>query len=136
MQVRFVHISATVILGAVGILNQRLSWAEGSDPAGTWRGESLCAAGLLACHDESVVYYIKHVSNRSDFVFIQADKIVNGEPVTMGAGEWRYDRTANTLEWRMPQQVWFLKITGSRMKGTLKRTDGATLRNMTLEKDP
>jgi hypothetical protein len=38
----------------------------------------------------------------------------------MGAGEW---------------QVWLLKITGSRMVGALKRTDGTLLRNMTLEKD-
>ena len=135
MHMRFVHISTTLTLGAIGIVNQRLSWAEAPDAAGTWRGESLCAAGLSACQDERVVYYIKHVPSRSDLVVIQADKIVNGEPVTMGTGEWRYDPTASTLEWRMPQQVWFLKIAGSRMEGTLKRTDGTILRNMTLEKD-
>src|SRR5215469_7500643 len=135
MHLRFVHISAIVILSAIGMLNQRLSAAEASDPAGTWHGESLCAAGLSGCHDERVVYYIKHVPNRSDRVMIQADKIVNGEPVTMGTGEWQYDPAAGSLEWRMPQQVWLLKITGSRMLGTLKRTDGTILRNMTLEKD-
>jgi hypothetical protein len=35
----------------------------------------------------------------------------------------------------MPRQVWLLKITGSRMEGTLKLTDGTVLRNMTLEKE-
>jgi hypothetical protein len=135
MQMRFVHIYAALTVGAICILNGRLSWAEESDIAGVWRGESLCAAGLPACHDERVVYYIKHVSDRPDVVIIQADKIVNGKPVTMGTGEWHFDRDAGVLEWKMPQQVWLLKRMGSRMEGTLKRTDGTTLRNMTLQKE-
>jgi hypothetical protein len=127
--------SRTLTLGVIGILAQGLSLAETSNPAGTWRGESLCAPGLSTCHDERVVYYIKHVPDRSDVFVIQADKIVNGETITMGTGEWRYDRDANTLEWKMPQQVWLLKIAGGRIEGTLKRTDGTILRKMTLEKD-
>jgi hypothetical protein len=82
-----------------------------------------------------VAYYIKQAPNRSDVVIIQADKIVNGKPVTMGTGEWHYDRAAGTLEWKMPQQAWLLKITGGRIEGTLRSTDGAVLRNMTLEKN-
>ena len=135
MHLRFVHISTIVILGAMGMLNQGLSAADASDPAGTWRGESLCGAGLSGCHDERVVYYIKHVPDRPDRVMIQADKMINGEPITMRTGEWQYDPAAGSLEWRMPQHVWLLKITGSRMAGTLKHTDGTILRNMTLEKD-
>jgi hypothetical protein len=68
-------------------------------------------------------------------VSIQADKIVEGKPITMGTGEWQYDRVKSTLEWRMPKQVWLLKITGSRMEGTLKLMDGTVLRNMNLKKD-
>jgi hypothetical protein len=135
MHMRFVRIYAILTLGVTCILRERLSSADESDVAGVWRGESLCAAGLPACHDERVVYYIKHVSDRSDIVIIQADKIVNSKPVTMGTGEWHYDRTAGVLEWRMPQQVWLLKITGGRMEGTLKRADGTTLRSMTLQKE-
>lgn len=132
---RFVHISATLILGAMGMLNEQLAWAEASDLAGTWRGVSRCSSEASACHDEHVTYYIKRVPNSPDVVFIQADKTVNGKPVTMGTGEWHYDREGSTLEWRLPEQVWLLKITGSRMEGTLKRTDGTILRKMTLEKE-
>lgn len=81
------------------------------------------------------MYYIKNVPNHPDLVFIQADRIVDGKPVTMGTGQWQYDRVRSTLEWRMPRQVWLLKITRSRMEGTLKLTDGTVLRNMTLEKE-
>jgi hypothetical protein len=135
MQMRFTRAPAVLLLGALGLLNVRPSRAETSSPEGIWRGESLCTSEAPACHDERVVYYVKPVPNREDLVVIQADKIVNGQAVTMGSGEWHYDRAGSTLEWRMPQRVWSLKITGSRMEGTLKRSDGAVIRNVTLEKD-
>ena len=53
----------------------------------------------------------------------------------MGSSEWQYDQTRRTLEWRMPGQVWLLKITGGRIEETLTLTDGTILRNMTLQKD-
>ena len=56
--------------------------------------------GRPACHNESVVYYIKDVPFRPDAVLIQADKIVDGKAVTMGTGQWHYDRAQHTLEWR------------------------------------
>lgn len=54
------------------------------------------------------------------------------KPITMGTGKWQNDRVRSTVEWRMPKQV---RITGSRMQGALKLTDGAVLRNVVLEKD-
>ena len=60
---------------------------------------------------------------------------MDGKPITMGSSEWQYDQTRRTLEWRMPRQVWLLKITGGRIEGTLTLTDGTILRNMTLQKD-
>ena len=128
MQLRF-------IAAAMLVLSARAASAEASGLAGTWRGESLCATDASACHNESVVYYIKDVPDRPDLVTIKADKIVNGKAITMGAGEWQYDRVKQTLEWRMPQQVWLLKINGGRMEGTLTRSDGTIFRRMTLKKD-
>jgi hypothetical protein len=52
----------------------------------------------------------------------------------MGTGQWQYDRTQHTLEWRMPQQVWLLKVTGNRIDGTLTLSDKTVFRKMTLEK--
>ena len=133
---RFIYVSTTLLFGALGLLSARLTWAETSGLVGAWRGDSVCATEASACHNERVVYYIKDAPNRPNLVFIQADKIVDGQPITMGTGEWQYDRARSTLEWRTPQQVWLLKMTGSRMEGTLKLTDGTVLRNMILEKDP
>src|SRR5215469_14443233 len=135
MPIRFVYVFVIVMFGALGILSTRLALAATSGLAGTWRGDSVCATEASACHNERVVYYIKDMPNRPDLVLIQADKIVDGKPITMGTGEWQYDRVRSTLEWRMPKQVWLLKITGSRMEGTLKLTDGTIFRNMILEKD-
>jgi hypothetical protein len=109
--------------------------AEASGVAGTWRGESLCATDTSACHNEKVVYYIKDAHGRPDVVVIQADKIVDGKAITMGTGEWHYDRTQYTLEWRSPPQVWLLKISGHRMEGTLTMADQTVFRKIALQKD-
>jgi hypothetical protein len=87
-----------------------------------------------SCRNETVVYYIKNVPDRPDLVIIQADKIVEGKAITMGTGQWQYDRAQHTLEWRMPQQVWLLKVTGNRIDGTLTLSDKTVFRKMTLEK--
>ncbi|HLN00832.1 MAG TPA: hypothetical protein VK335_16200 [Bryobacteraceae bacterium] len=109
--------------------------AEGSDVAGTWHGESLCATDALACHNEKVVYYIKEVPDRPDVVTIQADKIIDGKAITMGTGEWQHDRAQHTLEWRSPRQVWLLKINGNRIDGTLMLADKTVFRKMSLTRD-
>lgn len=131
----FVHIFVTLMAGGLITLSTSLASAETSSPVGTWRGDSVCATDASACHNEQVVYYIKDVPNSPNLVSIQADKIVGGKPITMGAGEWQYDRVRSTLEWRTPKQIWLLKITGSRMQGTLRLADGTVLRNMILRKD-
>jgi hypothetical protein len=109
--------------------------AEPSGVAGTWRGQSICATDAPACHNESVVYYIKDIPDRADAVNIQADKIVEGKAITMGTGEWRHDRANHTLEMRSPRQVWSLKVNGNRIDGTLTMADGTVFRKMSLEKD-
>ena len=30
--------------------------------------------------------------------------MVDGKPITMGTGEWQYDRVKGTVEWRIPKQ--------------------------------
>jgi len=111
-----VRLSVALVLVGIGMFSAPLVSGEASGVTGTWRGESLCVTGAPACHNESVVYYIKDVPDRPDLVLIQADKIVDGKAITMGTGQWHYDRAQHTLEWRMPQQVWLLKVTGNRIR--------------------
>ena len=130
-----VRLPVALALLGIGMFSARLVSADASGVAGTWRGESICVTGASACHNESVVYYIKDVPDRPDLVLIRADKIVDGKAITMGTGQWHYDRAQHTLEWRTPQQVWLLKVTGNRIEGTLKLTDGTVFRNMVLQND-
>jgi hypothetical protein len=137
MQIRFACGSLVLLsLATLGAKNALQASAETSALAGAWRGDSVCATEASACHNERVVYYIKDVPNHPDRVLIQADKLVDGKPVTMGTGEWEYDSAQGTLEWRMPKQVWLLKIMGRRIEGTLTLADGTVFRNMVLVKDP
>ena len=108
---------------------------EYSAVAGVWRGESSCVSKDPACHNETVVYYIKEVPDHPDVVEIQADKIVDGKPVTMGTGEWLYDRERHTLVWQTPRQAWRLEVDGDRIAGTLTLFDGTLFRKLTLRKD-
>lgn len=129
------RLSPVVALFAQAFLAGVCMAAPASGLAGTWRGQSICPTDAPACHNENVVYYIKDVPDRPDLVLIQADKIVDGKAVTMGTGQWQHDRAQHTLEWRMPQRVWFLKITGNRIEGTLTLPDKTVVRKMTLDKD-
>ena len=64
------------------------TYAQAADEAstfvGTWRGESVCVAKNTACHNETVVYRVTKLPDRSDDVSISADKIVNGNAINMG----------------------------------------------------
>jgi hypothetical protein len=95
--------------------------------AGTWRGDSTCAAKNTACRDESVVYRITGTS-------VSADKMVDGKPVNMGTLEFHYDAAQQALVCEYAQGVWRLKIDGSKIEGTLVRPDGTLFRRVTLHR--
>jgi hypothetical protein len=122
-------------LGGIGLFSAHPAQSQGSGVAGTWRGESVCVTDAPACHNETVIYYIKDVPDRPDLVLIQADKVVNAKAITMGTGQWQHDRAQHTLKWPTPRQVWLLKIIGSRIEGTLTLADGTVFRRMTLQKN-
>jgi hypothetical protein len=79
MQLCSVGLSVALALAGISMFSSPLVSAEASGVAGTWRGESLCVTDAPACHNESVVYYIKDVPDQPDLVLIQADKIVDAE---------------------------------------------------------
>jgi hypothetical protein len=135
MMVRSIRFSLLFLLGCLASWDARTAWAETSGAAGTWRGTSTCTIAAGACHNESVVYYVRDVKDQADVVFIQADKIVAGKAITMGSAQWKYNRALQTLEWSTAKQVWLLRINGTRMAGTLTLADGTVYRNLTLEKE-
>lgn len=105
---------------------------EITDLVGDWSGTSLCQVKPSACHDETVVY---HLSNpHDDKITIQADKIVDGKPVTMGTSEWTYERSAHSLSWQMPRGTWKLVIDGDILEGTLTGTDNVVFRKVRLRR--
>ena len=58
--------------------------AQQAELTGVWRGESICVQQGTACNNEQVVYYVDAIADHPDQVQIRADKIVNGEAITMG----------------------------------------------------
>jgi hypothetical protein len=103
--------------------------------AGVWRGESICASHGGACVDERVVYDVSAIPEKAGVVSIRADKIVNGQAVTMGTGEWTLDAEHHTLTWETPRQTWLLKIEGHTIEGTLTLADKTVVRRMSLKRD-
>jgi hypothetical protein len=102
---------------------------------GVWRGDSVCVSDRSACVDEKVIYYIGVSATSARAVSILADKIVQGQAVTMGTGEWQYDADHHTLTWETPRQTWLLTVTGESIDGTLTLADKTVMRRLTLKRD-
>lgn len=111
-----------------------LAAAEDVSLAGVWKGESVCVTQGSACANEQVIYYLEAVPGKPDEVMVQADKVVDGKPVTMGKGPWKYDRANGKLEWEASGRVWSLRVEPNRMEGTLTLPNGSVFRRMTLQK--
>jgi hypothetical protein len=100
---------------------------------GTWRGQSLCVDHSTSCKDEQVVYRIKQEAG-SAIVNIDADKIVDGNAVNMGALVFTYDKTKATLTSSAGKNLWQFTVKGKQIDGVLLR-DGSPFRKLTLKKD-
>src|SRR5262249_28249497 len=103
--------------------------------AGDWRGESICQIRDSACHDEDSLYHFTKVSGKPGVYSLKADKIVNGQPETMGTLDCSYDAKAQALECAIPQRA-VLRFTwqGKEMQGTMTLTDKTLWRKLTLKK--
>jgi hypothetical protein len=108
--------------------------AQQAGLTGVWRGESICMQQGTACKNEHVLYYVDAIPDHPDQVQIRADKIVNGEAITMGTSAWHVDADRHTVEWKTPRQVWLFSFSGTHMEGTLKLSDGTVVRKASLQK--
>ena len=92
---------------------------------GTWRGSSTCVNRQVApaCQDEAVVYEVRR-SEKAETAVLQADKVVNGQRVSMGDLEFVYAQKEGC--WRSELRtvrvhaVWCLKVSDGTMSGTLR----------------
>jgi hypothetical protein len=93
-----------------------------SEVIGTWRGTSVCTDRVAApaCKDEVVVYDVT-AGVKAGEVHWKADKVVNGERLTMGEMDMAYD--SGDACWRAVftgprgQVVWCLAVEGTKMAG-------------------
>ena len=89
------------------------------DPAGVWRGTSLCTVHPSPCHDEVVVYRITHEKTR-DSLSIDARKIVNGREEEMGIIGCKATERGSKLTCKMGNGVWAFAIRGDSLVGELR----------------
>src|SRR5262249_9032222 len=79
---------------------------------GDWKGESIVVAKNSVAKDEVVVWHISKAKEPGK-VRVTADKIVNGQSITMGTGHWEYDKTKKTITWKNKVGVWKLSVDGN-----------------------
>jgi hypothetical protein len=84
--------------------------------AGTWRGESTCVAKPTACQDETVVYRSASLPGRPGYFSANADKIVDGKAVNMGALEFRHNEDEHQLTCRYAEGTWQLTVDGTALR--------------------
>lgn len=101
---------------------------------GNWSGDSTCVDKQSACHDEKVVYRISAYADDSTRVKIQGDKIVNGQPVTMGTADYKFDQEMGVLSHEDEHGAWKITVNGNRLDGTMT-VNGAAFRKLALKKD-
>jgi hypothetical protein len=65
---------------------------------GFWRGHSTCAVKSSPCRDEINVYRISRIANQSSQVSVLGSKIVDGNTIVMGSGDWKYDPKRHALQ--------------------------------------
>jgi hypothetical protein len=100
---------------------------------GDWKGASIVVANSAVARDERVVWHISKAKEPGK-VRVTADKIVNGQSITMGTGDWVYDKTKKTITWKSKVGVWNLSVDGDTMKGTLTLTDRTVFRRVSLQR--
>jgi len=106
-------------------------------PVGDWRGMSICQVKPSGCHDEDSLYHFKKLAAKAGAFELQADKIVDGKPVTMGIGPCEYDASGQ-LACTIPgaSATLAFDVHGDDMQGTMKLPDGTLWRKITLKRVP
>jgi hypothetical protein len=97
---------------------------------GIWKGTSICTkvAGNESCNDETVVYEFTPSGNTPGAVTLNADKIVNGQPVPMYTIDMTWDAAQKQWVYEFQTRVkgrWAYRVAGKSLTGTLVILPGA-----------
>jgi hypothetical protein len=105
--------------------------ADEAQIVGTWRGHSTCMVKESPCRDEVNVYRISKIAGKPGWVSVVGGKIVDGQEIVMGTGEWKYDAQKHVLE--SPDGSFRFTLGGESLEGTLTR-DKTVYRRIYLKK--
>jgi hypothetical protein len=103
------------------------------NPAGTWRGTSLCQIKPSPCNDEQVVYRIKALVRPGAYELVM-NKMVNGvEQPMSGTLDATFDArtsilTATSYDRQHRPSIWRFVLSGDHLSGKLTTTDGKVYR--------
>ncbi|MBI3714462.1 MAG: hypothetical protein HY255_00520 [Betaproteobacteria bacterium] len=91
---------------------------------GRWQGTSICTkvAGNESCHDETVRYEFARSAQSTTALTVNAEKLVNGQWVSMGELEFHYSAVASRWECEFQGRVralWTFAAKGDDLTGTL-----------------
>ena len=102
--------------------------------AGTWRGNSVCVVAKTACRDEVNVYRFSEVAGKANRFLCTGSKILNGEEIVMGTGEWTYESSKHLLQTVTSNPRIQLTLDLENLDGTLSLPDGTVYRRIHLKK--
>ena len=103
---------------------------------GDWRGTSICVVRESACHDEVSLYHFATIADNPHAVSLEANKIVDGKPVTMGTGNCQFDPAKLQIKCPLPSASLIFQISGNEMTGTMTLSNGTVWRKLSLKKVP
>jgi hypothetical protein len=120
-------VAAALLLTSSAVPQQQQATAP--NPAGVWRGTSLCTVRPSPCNNEVVVYFITRV-NGSDSLSIDARKIVHGQEEEMGVVGCRFAANDAQLTCTMPNGVWRFTVTADSLTGELRLPNNTKYRDV------
>jgi hypothetical protein len=112
-------LSTFVLVGLVS-----LGASEPPAILGRWEGTSTCVKipENAACHDETVIYEFRPSKDKPGAVTLDASKLVNGSPQSMGELDFTYDeahqRWSGEFSSARVHIRWSYSIDGNTMTGT------------------
>jgi hypothetical protein len=99
---------------------------------GDWHGTSLCLVKPSACHDEEALYHVKQAPEKPGGLAMQADKIADGKPESMGDADCSYDATKKLLHCDLGRSSIELTLEGDRLEGAMFLRDKTRWREIKL----